>query len=64
MATIRDRFEQKVDEAVQSLTANLIDGRCEDIEQYRRYSGQLYGLKQALGFYQEAIEEEINRESE
>ncbi len=64
MATIRDRFEKKVREAVAALTANLIDGRCEDIEQYRRYSGQLYGLKQALEYYNEAIEEERNSESE
>ena len=64
MATIRDRFESKVNDAVASLTESLIDGRCEDIEQYRRYSGQLYGLKQAMGYYKESIEEEINSESE
>lgn len=39
----------------------VADGRCEDIGEYRRACGIIYGLKMAIGEIEATVEEEAGK---
>ncbi len=52
--SVRNRFESLVTEKIEAQSYMLVDGKCDDIEMYRRACGIIYGLKMALECMAEA----------
>lgn len=51
-------FIQPVEKEVKLLAEAILDGRCTTFEDYRHKTGQLKGLRAAMGHFQQAIRNE------
>lgn len=63
--TLKNRFLDKVREAIAANSELIIDDRCPTIESYRRTCGIIYGLKMSMELLEDAISEsEEKKETE
>ena len=62
MATLRTRFHTAIKERIEAQSEKLLDGRCENIEQYRYACGAIQGWRTALEEFDEVLSKQPDQE--